>query len=256
MDYEFAKNSFLEYIKNYDMKNKNILLKYHHTFRVVRLMEVLAKKLELSDKEMTLAKIIGLLHDIGRFEQIKENNSFEDTQLDHARLGCDYLFKENHIRDFVNDDKYDNIIYEAILNHNKLKIDKTVQGESLRFSKMIRDADKIDILQIAATNFEFELFKEEITPTVLKRFKNEKLIDKKMLKTKSDKTLLYLAYIFDINFLESFDLLYETDNLGLFISSIEIPRYSEEFASEIIGLINKKMEKNLEKGGYNVREKI
>ena len=50
-------------------------------------------------------------------------DSYDDTKgLDHAGFGIKYLFEENNIRKYVEDDKYDSIIYKAIDNHSKLKI--------------------------------------------------------------------------------------------------------------------------------------
>ena len=50
--------------------------------------------------ERDLAYLIALLHDIGRFEQIKRFNSFDDRNVDHATLGVQVLFDEGMIRQF------------------------------------------------------------------------------------------------------------------------------------------------------------
>lgn len=44
------------------------------------------------------------------FEQIKRFNSFDDRNIDHAKLGVQVLFKEGMIRNFIDDDQYDEII--------------------------------------------------------------------------------------------------------------------------------------------------
>ena len=44
----------------------------------------------------------GMLHDIGRFEQIRRFGTFNDVQsVDHAEFGADLLFKEGLIRKFA-----------------------------------------------------------------------------------------------------------------------------------------------------------
>lgn len=69
---------------------------------------------------MELAELIGLLHDIGRFEQIKRYNTFIDkNSINHGQLGVKILFDDNQIRRFIKDSKYDDIIKTAILNHNR-----------------------------------------------------------------------------------------------------------------------------------------
>lgn len=247
MNYDKAKDSFEQYIKQFDMYNQNINIKYHHTYYVVRLMEKLAKRMHLADDEVILAKIIGLLHDIGRFPQIKAKNQMNDlkTKINHSVLGCEYLFSENHIRDFISTNNYDEIIKNAILNHNCLAIKEGLDEKSLLFAKMIRDMDKVDIFRVLASYDDFELIKEEVSEEALQAFKEKKLIEEIIIKTKSDETLKYLAFVFDINFQESYELLEESDNLALFISSLNIPKYSEDFASGIIAEINNYLQEKL-----------
>lgn len=245
MDYELAKNSFITYVNQFDMHNKNILLKYYHTFWVVHWMEKLAKRLGLPEKDIELAKIIGLLHDIGRFYQIKETNSFKDGKLDHAEVGCNYLFLENHIRDFIKNDNNDYLIEFAIRNHNKIKIAKSPDARSRLFAKMIRDMEKLDTFRVNAIYFEMELVKEDITPSCLKEFNQEMLVNRQKIKTNTDSTLGTLSFVFDINFKESFELLVESDNLELFINFLNIPRYSENDAEKIFNKICKYINKKL-----------
>ena len=50
--------------------------------------EYLSNKLNLSKTDKELAKIIGLYHDIGRFEQDKRYDSFNDKKtFDHGDYG-------------------------------------------------------------------------------------------------------------------------------------------------------------------------
>ena len=248
MDFNIAQENFEKFVNQFDKNNKDIMIRYHHTKMVVRLMEKVSKRMNLSNEEVVLAKIIGLLHDIGRFKQIEIGGSANDesTKINHAKLGCEYLFGENHIRDFITEDKFDEIIESAIFNHNRFEIEPKLSDKSLFFAKMIRDIDKIDILRVIATHEEHEIIKEEIEKKVLDDFKEQKLINHQDIKSKSDKTMQYLSYIFDINFKESFELLEETDNLGLFISSLQIPRYSEDIANDCFKKVNKKLEENID----------
>jgi putative nucleotidyltransferase with HDIG domain len=248
MDYNKCLEEFMKYVNNFDLNNEKINIKYYHTLNVVRLMEKLAKYLKLTDSEVELTKIIGLLHDIGRFIQIKENGDYDDlkTKSNHAELGVNYLFRENHIRDFIKEDKYDDIICFVILNHNSLKLKKSNDDKALLFLKMLRDMDKVDIYRVEASYYEHELKSEEVSLDVLNDFNKEAIIDRKKLKTKSDEALSYLSFIYDINFKESFEILNDTDNLELFASSLNISRYDEEFAKKIFDKVRKIVEKNIE----------
>ena len=125
-------------------------LKIRHTYGVVELSEYIVKDLKLSDEDISLAMLIGLLHDIARFEQAKEYGDYRDyVTLDHADLGVKILFEDGLIRKFVNDNKYDSIIMKAIKNHNKLCIDETdMNDRELLHAKIIRDADKTDNFRV------------------------------------------------------------------------------------------------------------
>ena len=78
MDFEKCKKVFDEYVNTYDRGEKGINSKYHHSYAVSELMAELAFRLNLSKEEIVLAKVIGLLHDIGRFEQLRKANAFND----------------------------------------------------------------------------------------------------------------------------------------------------------------------------------
>ena len=230
---EKAKEAFDKYTDNYDKKIMEISLKYHHSLTVMDLMGELAYRLDLSKEEILLSKLIGLLHDIGRFEQFKKYSSFNDKNLDHAEAGADYLFKENHIRDFIDTDKYDSIIEHAIRNHNKFKIESGLDKKELLFSKMIRDMDKVDIYKQIATKYEMEFKASDVSEDVLKDFKDEKNIDIKKRKTKSDTTLIQMSFIYDFNFDESFDILVSTDNFDLYLSTINVSEDSEKLFRKV-----------------------
>lgn len=232
MDFEKCKLAFEKYVSNYDLKDKMINLKYRHSYDVSELMAELAYRFDLSKEELILAKIIGLLHDIGRFEQWKINHNFLDSEMEHADLACEYLFKEGHIRDFVDSDKYDSIIEHAIRYHNKYEL-PNMKDKELLFTKMLRDMDKVDIYKQCAVNFEYSFKAEEVSDEVLKQFKEEKMIDDKTKYSKSDSIIKMLSYIYDINFDESFDILVNTDNFDLFLSVIEVEENSEKLWKKI-----------------------
>ena len=126
IDITKAKKAFKEYIQNYDINNPKVKLKIAHIERTADIAKKTAESLNLEKEDIKLAELIGLLHDIGRFEQIKRYNTFVDhLSENHAELGVNILFKENLIRKFIEDDKYDKIIELAIINHNKDKNDIT-----------------------------------------------------------------------------------------------------------------------------------
>ena len=248
--YEEARLAFENYMINYDKNNYLIALKYVHTYKVVDLMAELAFRLNLDSEHLELAKVIGLLHDIGRFEQIRKFNVISDkaTDTDHANESCVYLFDNGHIRDFIKDNKYDSIILKAIINHNKLKIENGLSSEELMYAKMIRDMDKIDIFRVLATNYPDSFNASQVTEEVLKSFSLHESVDNNLVKTDTDKTISRLSFIFDINYDESLDILVSTDNFDLYLATIDVDSNSEKLWKKLrevcFDTINKGVNRN------------
>lgn len=95
-------NAFAEYVRNYDPSDEKIKLKIDHTYRVAGLCQRIAESLGLSEPDVDIAWLLGMLHDIGRFEQIRRFGTFSDADsVDHAEFGADLLFKEGLIRKFA-----------------------------------------------------------------------------------------------------------------------------------------------------------
>ena len=222
IDIEKARVAFREYVKNYDISNKKINLKIAHIERTSSISRKIAEKLNLNEEEVKLAELIGLLHDIGRFEQVKRYNTFVDKiSINHAKLGAEILFEENKIRDFIEDNKYDEIIKIAILNHNKSPKDLNyLSQEEELYSKIIRDADKIDIMyiltfeekQVAWEKADVE--KDEITDEIYREFFEDNCINYKNIKTSADILVANFAYIFDFNYNFSLKVIKDEDYLS------------------------------------------
>ena len=102
IDRERVKNTFAEYTSGYNATDPKIKLKIDHTYRVAELCELIARDLKLDEYETDVAWLTGMLHDVGRFEQIRRYNTFNDAQsVDHANFGANLLFKEGLIDTYV-----------------------------------------------------------------------------------------------------------------------------------------------------------
>ncbi len=245
--------AFDRYLSNYDKRVKEIRFKYSHSYRVEKLMKKLAISLNLSKEEIKIAELIGLLHDIGRFEQIRKYGQSSDvkTGTDHADESCVFLFEEGHIRDFIDDNRYDKIIKDAIKNHNKIKIEENIKDKSLLFAKMIRDMDKVDIYRVLAEEYTEIFNKDEISKKVYESFMKHETVDSKDRKTITDDIYAHVAFIYDINFEESFKILEETNNFKDYLKTIIIGKKSEKeyiennkYFNELINEINNYIEKD------------
>lgn len=211
---EKAKEEFLKYTSNYDASDSNIHRKIYHSLRVMELSTQIAKSLNLNEEEISLATLIGLLHDIARFEQYRIYRTYSDRKsIDHGNFGVKILEENNFIRNFIETDKYDSIIKTAIKNHNKFKIEEGLDEKKLLFSKIIRDADKLDIFYETVEKMLWnsekdkkEIESSEISEEYLKKIINNEIIEKdKKEESRIDTYVFVITLMYDINFKYSFE---------------------------------------------------
>ena len=218
MNYNNAKEQFEKYLDVYDRSNDKVRLKIIHTYGVVHDMEEICRRMHLSEEDTELARIIALLHDIGRFEQLKRFDSFEPTTMDHAAYGVKVLFEEEMIRHFVPEDTWDDIIRTAIARHSDFKLEGITDSRTLLHARLIRDADKLDncrvklhddLLIFMGVSGE-EIGTQEITPVVYDTVLKDQCIYSPDRITRMDYWVSYIVYFFDINFKESLHILKDT----------------------------------------------
>lgn len=245
LDNTKARNVLKTYIDKYDFSNPRIKLKADHIFRVADAAKQIATELKLNKEEIDLAELIGLLHDIGRFEQLRIYDTFKDSEsVNHAEMGIKVLKENNFIKGFCNDEKYYDIIYKAIYNHNKYKIEDGLDEETLLQAKIIRDADKIDILNLLVFEIFETLYKKEeiinepITQKVLESMLEGKQVERKDQKTSMDDWVSNIGYIYDVYFKPSFKILKEKDYINKIIDRTKTPEMEKirEYVNKYIDM--------------------
>lgn len=205
IDIAKSKQELKKYISHYDIVNKRIKVKIGHIERTATIAKEIAQSMDISEEDVKLAELIGLLHDIGRFEQVKRYDTFIDKDsVNHGELGVQILFEEGLIQNFIEDRQYDEIIRKAILNHNRNKEEiETSNEKELLHIKIIRDADKTDILYMlhyedketawGSANIE----KEKMSDEIYREFMEDKRINYKERKSAVDVLVSHFAYVFD-----------------------------------------------------------
>lgn len=87
LDIPKAKNVFKDFLEQYeDKEHLSFKLKVAHTYHVAENARKIAEKLNLCREDIKLAELIGLLHDIGRFEELKITNELNGLKFDHAKV--------------------------------------------------------------------------------------------------------------------------------------------------------------------------
>ena len=214
---EIITNTFKEYTSRYDITDPKIRLKVEHTYRVAALTDEITSDIASSFKmdahDRDLAWAIGMLHDIGRFEQVKRYQTFWDSEsVDHAEFGADLLFGGEFEKDpflaFDFDVSEKNIIEKAIRNHNKYRISEGLTEREILFCNIIRDADKIDILKV---NTDFtpeeiygvtmdELLSSSITDAVMEAALEGHAVDRAIRRTPMDTVVSHASMMQELNF--------------------------------------------------------
>ena len=192
--------------------NANLKLKEEHSRRTVGEMSYLAQSLGFNDGDIAIAEAIGLLHDIGRFEQFAVYRTYNDARsTNHCLIGRKVL-RDKHI--LAGLDQLDmGIIETAVEYHGAKELPPGMAGRRLLFTKLIRDADKIDIYEVMIPNYKkyardpknFPLEIEfpstgSCSPDVIDAVLKGQRIDYRNLKTMEDAKLLQMGWVYDVNF--------------------------------------------------------
>lgn len=190
---------FNKYVKNYDLTKKELMGKYHHTFRVMENILELGKETGLSLEDMKLASTTALFHDIARFKQWTEYHTFSDSKsFDHGMMGKKILEEENLLHSFPENEK--SIILNSILYHNKLDVPILDNKTNLSID-LIREADQLDIIKeqglTISDNYKLN---EKIVKSI---YKNE-IGNREDKKTNDDEILIMLSWILNFKFSYSY----------------------------------------------------
>lgn len=231
-------NAFAEYVRNYDPSDEKIKLKIGHTYRVAGLCQRIAESLGLSEPDVDIAWLLGMLHDIGRFEQIRRFGTFNDAQsVDHAEFGADLLFKEGLIRKFaegyyeecelarsgneeaeqiIKNNEHHNkdtgLLELAIRQHNKYRVKEDLTERQRMFCDILRDADKVDIFKVNADipmEIIYDVTTEElkngvITKEVLESFYKKETVLKSVRRSAVDHIVGHISLLFELVYKESY----------------------------------------------------
>lgn len=118
-------------------RNNMIDIKLNHTLRIVSDVQKVSSKLNFNMNFEQLLKVSALLHDIARFPQAVNSNTFFDKECkifkdsSHAEHGFRMLYINNMFKDFDIDKKYTFAIASAIKYHQI----PTLSGDlSLKFN--------------------------------------------------------------------------------------------------------------------------
>lgn len=221
---ERVKEVFREYTSGYDVTDEKVKLKISHTYRVAKLCEEIVRSEMQSEKgpvkaeDADLAWLLGMLHDVGRFEQLRRYNTFIDAEsVEHAQLGADILFngKTVHteagqalpdIRDFVISDDEDALIETAVRVHSDYRIPAELPERTRILCDVLRDADKIDILRVNVETPLEEIYNtttealrgSAVSEAVMKSFYEHHAVLRSVKQTPADHVAGHISLVYEL----------------------------------------------------------
>ena len=220
-DLKHQKTWFAEYVSGFysdcpDCKHI-IRLKEKHTIRVCSNIVMLGKELGLTEYDIVLAETIALFHDIGRFKQFAVYHTFNDVVSDnHAKIGLRQMAIHRVLSTCSTAEK--RLITKAIAYHNAATLPINEDDKTLFFMRLIRDADKLDIWQLFIDYYherekkhssviELGLPDDPIcSKRVVESLHQQRFVRMQDLKTLNDFKLLQISWVFDLNYVPSFQI--------------------------------------------------
>lgn len=277
IDRERARAAFDAYVGGFDAGDPKISLKAEHTLRVAQLAEKIARS-ELrsevgvgpgadpeasadagpgadpeasagagpgADPEASadLAWLLGLLHDVGRFVQVRTWGTFDDSRsASHADLGARVLFEgfagaPPAIRDFVEDPSEDDLLRTAVALHSSWHLPPRLDERTRFFCQVLRDADKVDILEVNCVRpvediygiSERDLLESELSEESEAWFWRHSTIPRAARHHPADVLLGHVCFVWDLCYPES---LRETVRQGNLFRMVERPWERPDTARE------------------------
>ncbi|MBW6536565.1 MAG: HD domain-containing protein [Mariniphaga sp.] len=212
-------------------QRKNFAIKKEHSRRVAGNSKKLADLLNLEPEDTKLAVIIAIFHDMGRFKQLVTYDSFNDAvSEDHAEVAVEILKEKGFIADLKPEEQ--EIVFSAIRLHNKFELLKKLNERELLHARILRDADKLDILKVLSDYYTdknqmpnhtltWDLPKAtQVSSGVVKEVLGGKLVSKNEVKSEMDVKIMQLSWVFDINFKSSIEIIFQNRYLEKIYSSL------------------------------------
>ena len=254
----YLKKWFHSYVKSYKSddpeRQRNLDLKEIHTRRVCREIKEIGKDLGLNEGERCLSEIIALFHDIGRFEQYVRYNTFLDScSLNHAEFGAKIL-REKGVLDSL-DASSRELILKAISNHNRATLPRHEDKECLFFSRLLRDADKLDIWRVVTEYYQRKVNGEQnlaieldlpdtpgVSSEVCRALMAQKIVDIRSMENLNDFKLLQVGWVYDVNFVPTFRRLRQKGYLDVIRKALPDSEVIREIFAAVGSYLDEKLQ--------------
>ncbi len=246
-DLNYFKSWFAEYVAQFhELPNggiQPIIMKEQHTQRTCQEILLLGNACGLSEEDLLLAETAALFHDIGRFPQWKHYATFVDSiSEDHALLGLEVI-SQHEVLSRISPEQRE-VILQAIRHHNLRELPANLSPRQLHFSRILRDADKLDIWRVVITHQEegsdlVEALAGNIplsnsySSEILVELKEMRAPDFSSVRNQNDMILLRLGWVFDLNFAPSCRQVLERNYIERLCTQLPVNKEIEEMKQRL-----------------------
>lgn len=181
-------------------------LKLDHTLQVVEDAKRIMAGEAWPVESHVLGEACALLHDVGRYSQLKEFGTFQDTKsVDHAARGVEVAEREGLLEGL--DAAERKKVLTSVALHNKKSVPATLDAETAGLVHLVRDADKLDIFRVMEVAIEdgslernpeiaWELqVKGPPTPEIVEAVRQGHSVSYALVKSLSDFVLIQVGWL-------------------------------------------------------------
>ena len=181
-------------------------LKRTHTAFVVRNAEAIADGEGFSAWERSAAVAAALLHDTGRYEQLRRFNTFRDSDsVDHAVFSHDIVREKGWLAG--ESPAFASAVLAAVLYHNRRDLPDGMDALTEVASHTVRDADKLDIFRVLEDQVEHTDWRSDSrafwnlsvsappNPDVVSCIENGRPVDYQSIRSLADFVLIQVGWM-------------------------------------------------------------
>ncbi|MFA5138615.1 MAG: HD domain-containing protein [Elusimicrobiota bacterium] len=195
-------------------------LKAEHSEHVAAEARGLGSDLGWSACEQNAAEALGLLHDIGRFSQFSEFDTFSDPDsVDHGERGWEVIRRLAWLAPLPPAER--DALLDGIRYHNRRRIPDDVPRRNLGFLRLVRDADKLDIFRVVLDAVDRDGLRSLLatlpdvaldhspSPEIVDDVSRRESPSLKKVRNLGDFLLMQLSLVYDLNYAPAYRRLHD-----------------------------------------------
>ena len=181
-------------------------LKRMHTDKVVANARAIAAGEGFTAETSAVCTAAALLHDTGRYEQLKRYNTFRDSDsVDHAVFSHDIVRELGWLDECSETER--KAILDAVLFHNRRDVPDGLDALTFAAAHTVRDADKLDIFRVLEDRVATTDWRNDCAafwnlpihaapnPVVLSAIREQRPVDYQNIKTLADFVLIQVGWM-------------------------------------------------------------